>query len=158
MNHGSFAYTPQTLIDGRDSSRWRQAGRAGELPTLPSAAPAADLVLRIDADKDGRIAVDLETKVLQAADAAHAVAYLALYENGLSSRVRAGENAGRELHHDFVVRDWVGPLPIGTGGSHHVFTRGDIVAANAGIAAIVELSESPDGPRLLQGVSQALCR
>jgi hypothetical protein len=36
--------------------------------------------------------------------------YLALYENNLVSHVNAGENDGRVLKHDFVVRHLYGPF------------------------------------------------
>ena len=35
--------------------------------------------------------------------------WLALYEDGLESRIDAGENKGLVLHHDRVVRALVGP-------------------------------------------------
>jgi hypothetical protein len=155
QSRGSFVYTPQTLVDGRDSAIWRQAKAPGEFPARAATAPGAELVLRVAAGKDGRVAVDLETKLAQESDSGHAVAYLALYENGLVSHVRAGENSGRELRHDFVVRDWVGPLPIGAGaGTSHVFASSGIALENAGVAAVVE---SADGARVLQGVSLPLC-
>ena len=73
----------------------------------------------------------------------------------LASSVRAGENAGRQLRHDFVVRERIGPLPVGGGArASHVFARPDLIAANAGIAVLVE---SADGSRLLQAVAQPLC-
>jgi hypothetical protein len=43
--------------------------------------------------------------------------YLALYENRLASVVTAGENAGHTLRHDYVVRQWFGPVAIDTQGS-----------------------------------------
>jgi hypothetical protein len=153
-NRGSFAYTPQVLINGRIVSAWRQLRVPGEM--APAAAPGADLVLRIETRPDGKISVDLETQLRKAGDAGHAVAYLALFENGLSSEVRAGENAGQQLRHDFVVREWIGPLPVGGGAkSSHIFAQSDVVPENAGIAALVELA---DGSRLLQAVSRPLCR
>jgi hypothetical protein len=37
--------------------------------------------------------------------------FIVLTEDGLSSKVRAGENQGATLRHDHVVRNMVGPLP-----------------------------------------------
>jgi hypothetical protein len=45
--------------------------------------------------------------------AAEASTYLAAYENGLESRVSAGENRGRLLPHDYVALEWKGPLALG---------------------------------------------
>lgn len=44
-----------------------------------------------------------------------AEASVALFENGLSSDVKAGENKGVVLHHDFVVRRWLGPFAFNAG-------------------------------------------
>ena len=40
-------------------------------------------------------------------------AFVALYENGLVTEVKAGENRGATLRHDHVVRQWIGPLDPG---------------------------------------------
>jgi hypothetical protein len=37
---------------------------------------------------------------------------LALVQSGLTTAVKAGENSGRTLHNDHVIRDWQGPLPV----------------------------------------------
>ena len=42
--------------------------------------------------------------------------WLAVFENGLSSRITAGENAGKLLYHDFVVRELAGPFPVSAEG------------------------------------------
>lgn len=36
--------------------------------------------------------------------------WLAVYENNLEPQVRAGENRGTTLRHDYVVRRLIGPL------------------------------------------------
>jgi len=156
-NRGAFAYTPQMLVNGLDSNAWRNARAPGEIIPGTTTAPGADLILQVDSRQDGKISVELKTKLLKVSDIGHAVAYLALFENGLSSSVRAGENAGHQLRHDFVVRHWIGPFPLGHLGeekTNHVFTRSDVVPENAGIAAVVELA---DGSRLLQALSLPLC-
>lgn len=42
--------------------------------------------------------------------------YLALTESGLSSSVSRGENRGRRLAHEHVVRSLIGPLSLSAGG------------------------------------------
>ncbi|MEK6594785.1 MAG: DUF1223 domain-containing protein, partial [Pseudomonadota bacterium] len=46
-----------------------------------------------------------------------AQAYLALYENNLANHVGAGENRGKKLQHDFVVRELAGPFAADTSGA-----------------------------------------
>jgi hypothetical protein len=47
------------------------------------------------------------------AEQKNAAVYLAAYENKLASEVKAGENRGKRLEHDFVVREWIGPIAFG---------------------------------------------
>ncbi len=86
-----------------------------------------------------------------------AEAYLALYENGLVSAVEAGENRGARLRHDYVVRQWQGPLPVGADGRialGHTFAQGNGVDfSHAGIAAFVQDADSGE---VLQAVAIAL--
>jgi hypothetical protein len=46
----------------------------------------------------------LSRKTIGGADQRRAQVYLALYENNLATVVKAGENKGLTLRHDFVVR------------------------------------------------------
>lgn len=157
--HGRFAYTPQTVIDGRDSTRWRRAG-PGELAMVASPPPVVDLRLALERDARGRIDARLDVRSSPDQAAAEAVVWLALYENGLRSAVAAGENAGRELRHDFVVRAWEGPFALAGGSGEgatriaRTFDRPDVAAGNAGVAAIVETA---DGRDVLQAIALPLC-
>ncbi|MCZ7654623.1 MAG: DUF1223 domain-containing protein [Rhodocyclaceae bacterium] len=88
-----------------------------------------------------------------------AEAYLALYENGLSSAVEAGENRGAQLRHDYVVRQWQGPLPVGADGRialSHTFAQGNgIDFSHAGVAAFIQDADSGE---VLQAVAVAGCK
>lgn len=102
-------YTPQLMLNGRDF-RGRDALPA-RLAEIGKAAPHAAIRLGV-APAPGLF------DVTGAWSAGEAVAretqgWLALYENRLANDVRAGENRGKRLQHDFVVRDIVGPLPAG---------------------------------------------
>lgn len=91
-----FVYTPQVLVDGRD---WR--GWPGALP-VPGTAEAPALSLQ----RDGAQVV----AHVGARPGQRLSAYWALVEDGHVSQVRSGENAGRTLHHDHVVRQYE-PVP-----------------------------------------------
>lgn len=91
-------YTPQLVIDGRDSRDYeavlqRRPGPPGARITMELAA--ADRVVAM---------VDPATGV----DAWEA--YWTVTEDGHRSKVTAGENSGERLLHDFVVRQYV---PVG---------------------------------------------
>jgi hypothetical protein len=160
---GRFIYTPQTVVNARDNSDWRRAGGPGQI-SVGSPIPArANLQLSAErstgANAGRSTAVHLTAQLLPAATTSGkaAVAYLALYENGLSSEVDGGENNGKQLRHDYVVREWIGPLTFAADGrldSRQRFSVTDIDQGRSGIAAIVE---SSDGALLHQALALPLC-
>lgn len=97
----SGIYTPQLVRNGRDWSNWRQPSQATAL-----AAPArAAITLR-----QGDSADAFEARVTPLAASGAWTAYWTVTEHNHSSRVKAGENAGEYLKHDFVVRQYA---PVG---------------------------------------------
>jgi hypothetical protein len=69
----------------------------------------------------------------------NAEAYIALFENGISSNVTAGENRGVRLQHDFVVRRWLGPFAFDNGKlkvSTAIIPPADSIVAQSGIAVV----------------------
>lgn len=84
---GASVYTPCFVLDGRE---WRERA-------VPKASPATAGMLRVR--YDGR-KLDVDFDSAKAGDYdAHAV----ILGLGIVSQVKAGENRGRELHHDFVA-------------------------------------------------------
>jgi hypothetical protein len=94
-NGSSTVYTPQIFINGKDDRSWR-VGLAGMMPT------AARATLDVEADwRDGKLA--FRGRVTEGGEAVR-IRY-AVAENGISTAVKAGENAGETLKQDAVVRD-----------------------------------------------------
>jgi hypothetical protein len=97
--HGSFLsgiYTPQTVLDGRD---WRGWGRSAPTPAEPARASIA--LKQIGQDQfEAQISTKDNMPVTWSA-------YWTVTEDGHSSRVKAGENNGEYLQHDYVVRQYV---------------------------------------------------
>ncbi|TAK81602.1 MAG: DUF1223 domain-containing protein [Betaproteobacteria bacterium] len=79
-------------------------------------------------------------------------AFVALYENRLSTDVKAGENRGVTLRHDYVVREWIGPLDAPGTFQRSVELRPDWKAADMGMAAFVQ-----NGTNVLQASALAAC-
>lgn len=98
-NGARFSYTPQVVIDGFDTPRWHAAAPAG------SARGRAASLVDIQLNREGR-AVSA-TVGARAGAPARLAAYWAITENGHSTPVKAGENEGVLLQHDFVVRRYV---------------------------------------------------
>jgi hypothetical protein len=93
-NGARFAYTPQIVIDGRD----QQGGPRLVMANRPTAAVTIELV------RDGE---RVSANVGAGANAPlRLAAYWAVTESGHRTAVKAGENEGATLAHDFVVRDY----------------------------------------------------
>ena len=97
-NGRSGVYTPQLVRNGAD---WRDYSTA----VAGSGEPArARIALQ-------QVAADSFEALVTPADGVGAwAAYWTVTEHGHSSKVRAGENSGELLQHDFVVRQYV---PVG---------------------------------------------
>ena len=92
-------YTPQRVRNGQD---WRDFALAAS-----GAEPArATITLQRTANPDS-----FEARVTPVDPTGAWSAYWTVTEHGHSSRVKAGENAGETLKHDFVVRQYT---PVGT--------------------------------------------
>jgi len=95
-NGARFSYTPQVVVDGRDRTDWSRAS----LSTPARPAAAVDVAVAHEGDR-------FVATVTPAAGAPQRLAaYWAVTEQGHVSAVKAGENEGVTLHHDFVVRDY----------------------------------------------------
>lgn len=115
LRNTSGVYTPGMLISGYEWHGWRR----NEPP--PRLRPEGELVLRVS-EQTGQFTAKYEAQTT--ADQPSGEAYelrIALLGFGLETQVKAGENRGRFLTHDFVVLDmlngasaaheWRGPLP-----------------------------------------------
>lgn len=106
-------YTPQLMLNGRDfrgtGARNDIAGRLDEI----SRAPAKAAIRLTATPGPSQLAVSGAWSAIDAESARYGQGWLALYENRLAMDVRAGENRGKRLEHDFVVRDLAGPFPSG---------------------------------------------
>ena len=81
-------------------------------------------------------------------------AWLALYENNLETVVRAGENAGKTLRHDYVVRRLIGPLTPDREGRlalrREIALDADWKRADLGVAVFVQDKASGEIVQALQ--------
>jgi hypothetical protein len=123
-NRARVVYTPQLLLNGRDFRRGVVFDDFGERLSALNREPArATISLHVYTDDSTGLGVTGTATVADAAVRGGAQAYLALYENNLSSPVTAGENRGKRLRHDFVVRDLAGPFPVDSGGEARLQQR-----------------------------------
>lgn len=146
-------FTPQVLADSRTLYDWRDHGAfAGALAQVRAHPASVDLRLMLDT-AGPTPSVHLNAVKHPGAPTAADV-YLARWESGLQSAVRAGENSGALLRHDFVVREWIGPLAFnGSAALNLERPSPGGATANSGWAAV---AMSADGNEVLQALSLPL--
>jgi len=105
-----IVYTPQVLLQGRDFPRWSGEEFSAQVKRINFRPARATISLAIRAVAPDAIHAELSAMLIDPAEQKNAAVYLAAYENRLASDVAAGENRGRRLEHDFVVREWIGPI------------------------------------------------
>jgi hypothetical protein len=94
---GPYVYTPQIVLDGRDMRDWSGL-RNGAWPKRSVAATDSAANIKLES-MDGTV----RATVSNATASKTYAAYWAVLEDGVSSRVKNGENAGSTLTHDHVV-------------------------------------------------------
>lgn len=158
-NQARFVYTPQLLLNGRDYRRGiLRDDFAEKLAAISRDRPRAAITLRQTPIANGVLAVSAKITLDSDAERSLAQAYIALYENDLATQVAAGENRGKKLLHDFVVRELAGPFAAGNGGSFEI-TRSFRLARNwkhhdLHVAAFVQNRQSGD---VLQALAAPRC-
>lgn len=107
-----FVYTPQFVFNGRDFKGWDNSRLNSAINNTQKSASRANLTLNAVNNSDGSIVLKATAEAVNPNDAKKADVFVALYENGLVTQVKAGENNGRELKHDYVVRKLFGAYQI----------------------------------------------
>jgi hypothetical protein len=111
LDHSSFVYTPQVVLNGRDYRGYGSGSKFSEdIKEINHSPSRANIELTVTHNAD-----TFSLKV-NAHGPTKSMLYLALVENGLSSDVKAGENSGTRLYHDHVVRVWMGPFNVEASG------------------------------------------
>lgn len=141
-----FVYTPQFTVDGRDfRGRYGVDGLRGKLAAI-NREPAQARIRAVVRGAAHELRISGEVEVPGMAGAGNARVWIAAFENGLSSQVGAGENAGARLNHDYVVRELAGPFPVGSAGrailDYRLKASPDWNPERTGIAIFVERSDT----------------
>lgn len=94
-------YTPQVVLGGRDFSAWRLPFSSKAFAGISERPARAKIDITTAAGPSARVSASLAAG--QRAD--DLALFVAITQNGLVSQVKAGENRGETLRHDFVVRE-----------------------------------------------------
>ncbi|MGQ0442595.1 MAG: DUF1223 domain-containing protein [Methylophilaceae bacterium] len=151
-----YVYTPQFVFSGRDFRGWDNSRLSGAIETQQKFASRANLKLDAVTEENGSITLKANAVAVNPNDAKKADVFIALYENKLVSQVKSGENSGRELKHDYVVRELFGAYQINSqNGFNKNFTlNADWKKRDAG--AVIFVQDSSNG-EILQSLALKFC-
>jgi hypothetical protein len=104
--HTNRIYTPQVVVNGHTECVGNSEGDVtGRIADALAVEPAAQISLTVaPPTPDGHLKVNVGAKLAKAVAAGDLDLWVAVYESGLSTDVKAGENASRVLRNDRVVR------------------------------------------------------
>jgi hypothetical protein len=92
------SYTPQMVVDGTEEFVGGDSGKATKEILAAAGSAKASIDTKIAANR-------IDVKIANAPKHNEATVYAAIAEDGISSRVERGENAGNTLEHVSVVRE-----------------------------------------------------
>jgi len=159
IGRATFVYTPQVILNGADFHGWAQTSHFNQSIASSLNQPArANLSLNLAPAASGEINVKATAQTMQAADRKNVDVFIAVYENRLVSKVSAGENSGRQLEHDYVVREWYGPYRLddknNAAWQHNFSLKPEWKGRNAGVATFVQDRTNGD---VLQALALKFC-
>jgi hypothetical protein len=158
---GGTIYTPEVFAGMKELRAWRNEAELVQRIKRINATPAgASITLQMS--NSGADALEVQAKFTLAQPGVSGrvmQGVLVIYENRLSSEVRAGENHGARLQHDWVVRYWSTPVALDAPGGHGEWRQtiklpADWQRANLGVAAFVQDVRAGE---VLQAVSMPAC-
>ncbi len=156
-NRIGFVYTPALVLNGKVFRGLSNRGLREALAVINAEPSPVALAMRTTRVAGG-VTLEVDATLRDGALAADAVVFVALTQNGLSTEVQRGENAGRKLRHDFVVRAWHGPYPLREGGAARVSQRVATAEATGPAGAnLVALVQNRRTGEVLQALALPLC-
>lgn len=153
----TFVYTPQVLVQGRDTRNWEGSAATDKVAAARLRAARADVKLAIDAAAADAITTRLDVRVADPALVKRAEAWLAYTDSRLVSDVKAGENRGVRLTHDHVVRTLAGPFALDAQGRLDTPVRVGLPTERGRDATLVAVVQDARNGEVLQTLSLPVC-
>jgi hypothetical protein len=152
-NSQASIYTPEFVVDGAEARGSRKI--TDKVSAAYRSAAEADITLELSDVEAGKLTARVSIdNVTYTGDDTPEV-YLAVFENGLSSSIDAGENRGKLLKHDYVVRHLSSPQATMSGQQHAFELQLDPAwkLSELGVTVVVKLQKTG---RTLQAVKVML--
>jgi len=148
-------YTPGVFLNFAEFRGWATTRFDEALRAINGKPARADIRLELDWLAAAQLAITADFRLKSGAPES-AQAFVALYEQRLSTDVMAGENRGVTLQHDYVVREWIGPIEIKGSATlrRTLALERDWKFGDLGMTAFVQ---DTGGGEVMQATSLAVC-
>lgn len=136
VNEQRSMYTPEILVAGKEARRGLDVVERVKLAN--SKVSLIDIMLSLKTDGDSEIKANLNIDNM--ASGIQAEAYVAIYENNIVRSIYGGENSGKTLTHNYVVRHWSDPVFVSPGkfnNQQNIRIDEDWMLKNLGLAVVV---------------------
>jgi hypothetical protein len=141
LARAAMVYTPQVLLQGQDFRQWSSSRFEQEVSRINAQPAKARISLSLSTLRKDAFEVEAAAELQGPSPSPDIALYLGAYENKLVSEVKAGENRGKSLPHDYVVLQWAGPLEFKAGklAERHVLPLlPKAVPGHSGVVAFVQ--------------------
>ena len=157
LARAAMVYTPQVLLQGQDFRRWGDAAFEQAVAKINTQPAKARISLSLDTRRRDAFEVTAAAELLAASPGEDIALFLGAYENKLVSEVKAGENRGKSLPHDYVVLQWAGPFEFKAGklAERHVLPL--LPRAVPGHSGAVAFVQNRATAEVLQALMLAAC-
>ena len=151
VNQQSTIYTPEFVVDGAEARGSR--GVTKLVKRAHKARAEADIAVSLSDVLNDKVNIDFTIANLAIDTQDDPQVYLAVYESSMSSQINSGENNGRKLEHDYVVRYISSPQDTAEGRKHHfdLMLNPDWNRNELGITVVVKLKKSGRTLQALKG-------
>ena len=152
-----FVYTPQFVMNGRDFKGWDNSRLSQSVEASQKLASRANLSINAVTETNGDITLKTSAQAVKPIDAKNADVFVALYENKLVSQVKAGENSGSTLKHDYVVREFFGAYQMSNQNEFSKSFTLNSAWKNKDGGAVIFVQNSQTG-EILQSLALPFCK
>jgi hypothetical protein len=148
-------YTPGVYLNFQEFRGWGSARFSDALRAINGKPARADIRLELGRPAATQLAIKADFRLKSGAPEG-AQAFVALYEQRLSTDVTAGENRSVTLRHDYVVREWIGPIELQSAATlrRTLALERDWKPRDLGVAAFVQ---DAAGRELMQATALPVC-
>jgi hypothetical protein len=153
-------YTPQFILSGKNQRPGLFGySLSGQIESRYKLKPNANITISLQNRSGNRLHLSVKGRLVKTGNYVGKAMYVAVYESGLREQIVRGENRGRLLSHDHVVRTLYGPVLLDRQGKV-IFTKLINIPAgwnrrSLGVAAFVQ--DVKNG-KVLQAIALPLCQ